>query len=113
MNTKLKHVEHGRGPVARTHNAQSAKETGRIQTPIPVLSRKQSAIVRLVAQGLSDKEIGRTLHLTEGTVGWYLNKIFIKWRVRSRVALTLRFLHEISPKPMTEERHPNERQDCS
>jgi orotate phosphoribosyltransferase-like protein len=52
---------------------------------------------QLVARGLSDKEIGNKLGMTEGTVGWQLKKIFLKWQVHSRVELTVRFLRETAP----------------
>jgi two-component system nitrate/nitrite response regulator NarL len=102
MNTKLKQVENGWGPINLPSGAQPAKGNSRTKTLSAVLSPRQTEIVRLVAKGLSDKEIGKTLHLTEGTVGWHLKKIFVKWDVRSRVALTLRFLQERTPKPMPE-----------
>lgn len=102
MNRKLNHDENGIGPEQRPNGAQPSKGTSRRKPQSAVLSPRQTEIAKLVAQGLSDKEIGNQLHLTEGTVGWYLNKIFLKCQVRSCVALTLRFLQEMPPK-----REPN------
>jgi two-component system nitrate/nitrite response regulator NarL len=65
---------------------------------IAALSPRQAEIVELVAMGLSDKEIGRRLHLAEETVGWHLKKIFLKWGVHSRTALASRRLRQTPPK---------------
>jgi DNA-binding NarL/FixJ family response regulator len=62
-----------------------------------MLSPRQTEIAELVAQGLSDKEIGNRLHMTEGTVGQHLNKIYLKWHIHSRTGLAVRFLQEEPP----------------
>ena len=42
----------------------------------------------LVSQGLSNKEIGNTLHLTEGTIKIHLHNIYEKLGIRNRTELT-------------------------
>ena len=51
--------------------------------------------MRLVAKGQSNKEIGNTLGMTEGTVKWYLHKIYdmLKIRRRSQVAMLISQWH--------------------
>lgn len=49
------------------------------------LSRREIDIVRLVGQGLSNKEIGARLGLTEGSVKWWLQEIYVKLGVRRRL----------------------------
>jgi DNA-binding NarL/FixJ family response regulator len=53
------------------------------------LTARELAIVRLVAQGLRNKEIARRLAISEGTVKVHLHNIYAKLEVDSRVALTL------------------------
>jgi DNA-binding NarL/FixJ family response regulator len=56
----------------------------------PELPPRQQAVVELVCQGLTDKEIATELGLSEETVGWYLKRIFPKYGVHSRTALMVR-----------------------
>jgi len=51
------------------------------------LTERESSIVRYVAEGLRNAEVGRLLSITEGTVKVQLNKIFHKIGVRDRVEL--------------------------
>lgn len=48
------------------------------------LSSKQLQVLRLVAEGLSNRDIADKLKITEGTAKWHLNQIFGKLQVRSR-----------------------------
>jgi DNA-binding NarL/FixJ family response regulator len=51
------------------------------------------AIVKLVAEGLRNKEIADKLHISEGTVKVHLHNVFEKLNVDSRMAL-LRYAQE-------------------
>jgi DNA-binding NarL/FixJ family response regulator len=42
----------------------------------------------LVARGLSNKEVGRELHLSDGTVKQHVHNIFLKLRTQKRRTLT-------------------------
>jgi DNA-binding NarL/FixJ family response regulator len=53
--------------------------------PIQTLSLREREILRLVAEGLSNKEIANQLHLSVQTVKVYLTRIFHKLGVRNRV----------------------------
>lgn len=48
------------------------------------LNWQESKILQLVAQGMQNGEIGKRLSLTEGTVKWYMQRIFDKLGVRRR-----------------------------
>jgi DNA-binding NarL/FixJ family response regulator len=54
-----------------------------------VLSFRQAEIARMVAGGLRNKEIGRKLFISEGTVQIHLHNIYEKLDLNSRVALAL------------------------
>ena len=56
----------------------------------PALSTQESHVLRLVARGLSNKEIGAQLKVTEKTVKFHLSNVFAKLHVRNRVEATLR-----------------------
>lgn len=55
----------------------------------PVLTPREIAVVRMVAAGLRNKEIGTRLAIGEGTVKVHLHHIYGKLKVDNRVALTV------------------------
>jgi DNA-binding NarL/FixJ family response regulator len=55
----------------------------------PNLSFREKQVVKLVTQAKLNKEIAYELHLTEGTVKEYLNRIFKKLEVSNRTALAV------------------------
>ncbi len=55
----------------------------------PKLSFREKQVVNLVTQAKLNKEIAYELHLTEGTVKEYLNRIFKKLEVPNRTALAV------------------------
>lgn len=60
------------------------------------LSFREKQIVDLVRQAKANKEIAYELHLSEGTVKEYLNRIFRKVEVKSRTQLAV---WALSPRP--------------
>ena len=55
--------------------------------PSPVeLTPRQRQVVRLIAQGKSNKEIARTLHLAEGTIKVHVNALYRTLSVRNRAS---------------------------
>jgi DNA-binding NarL/FixJ family response regulator len=61
-------------------------------TECPALERltpREDEVVRLVAAGLSNAEIGRSLFLSEATVKTYVSRLLAKLGVRDRVQLTV------------------------
>jgi LuxR family maltose regulon positive regulatory protein len=52
--------------------------------PPDCLSEREHEILRLVALEKSNKEIACTLGMTEGTVKWYMQQVFMKMDVRRR-----------------------------
>jgi DNA-binding NarL/FixJ family response regulator len=55
----------------------------------PELSFRERQIVNLVAQAKLNKEIAYELHLTEGTIKEYLNRIFKKVGISNRTELAV------------------------
>ncbi|MDX3770616.1 MULTISPECIES: response regulator [Streptomyces] len=58
----------------------------RLRTPGTTLTRRETEVLALVAEGLSNQAIGNRLHLTEGTVKSHLARIYVKLGVDSRTA---------------------------
>ena len=57
--------------------------------PVDGLSKREQDILRLVAGGLSNKEVGRELDLQEKTVKHYMTAILQKLQVRNRTEAAL------------------------
>ncbi|BBH15727.1 hypothetical protein Back2_00140 [Nocardioides baekrokdamisoli] len=56
------------------------------RTDVGGLTERQLEVLRLVAAGQSNRDIGRDLHLSEKTVARHLSNIFLKLDVQSRTA---------------------------
>jgi DNA-binding NarL/FixJ family response regulator len=59
--------------------------TKSVETPLDQLSDRERQVLELVAKGLSNKEIGRQLSLTEKTVKHYMGNVLGKLQARNRV----------------------------
>lgn len=55
------------------------------QDPLEELTERESEILNLVVGGLTNREIGERLHLSEKTIKHYITNILEKLHVRSRV----------------------------
>lgn len=53
------------------------------------LSPRENHVIMLVKDGKQNKEIAYDLHLSEGTIKVYLNRIFSKLRVHNRTELAV------------------------
>lgn len=67
--------------VALTH--------GRPADPLAELTDKEREILKLVGRGLTNREIGEQVHLSEKTIKHYITNILQKLQVRSRVEAAL------------------------
>lgn len=59
------------------------------QDPLNSLTEREREILNLVAEGLTNREIGDRLHLSEKTVKHYMTNVLQKLQVRSRVEAAL------------------------
>ncbi len=60
------------------------------------LSEREAEIIRLVAEGLSNKEISEKLYLSVGTVRNYISIILDKLSLRDRTQLAVFFYRKLS-----------------
>lgn len=58
----------------------------RMRDPLPGLSPREIEILRLLAEGMGNKEIGKRLFITEATVKTHLQRIYAKLGVETRTA---------------------------
>src|SRR5258706_5088578 len=68
-------VSREQGNIAVTDNA------------LTVLTERERQIMRLVSEGLSNKEIGRRLNISDGTIKQHLHHIYQKLEVSNRTVL--------------------------
>ncbi len=55
------------------------------------LTARQQEIMTLVLRGMSNKEIARALHISDGTVKLHLNSIYRRYEVTSRAKLIAQY----------------------
>jgi DNA-binding NarL/FixJ family response regulator len=63
--------------------------TRRAQDPLQELTEREQEILRLIGTGLTNREIGETIFLSEKTIKHYVTNILQKLQVRSRVEAAL------------------------
>lgn len=57
--------------------------------PLELLTDRERSVLKLLAQGQSNKNIGKTLQLTEGTVKGYVSNILAKLKLEDRTQAAL------------------------
>lgn len=55
-----------------------------------LVNHREREILRLVAAGLSNRDIAQAIHLSEATIKWHLHNLFAKLAVRSRTQAVLK-----------------------
>ncbi|MFE3460003.1 response regulator [Nocardiopsis aegyptia] len=58
----------------------------RVRDPLPSVTPRETEILRLLARGAGNREIARTLFVTEATVKTHLQRIYAKLGVETRTA---------------------------
>jgi two-component system, NarL family, nitrate/nitrite response regulator NarL len=85
----LRQVAAGRRLSIRAFRPGEARATtDTSEKALAALTKREKQIVELVSAGLPNKEVGRQLNLTAGTVKVHLHNIFSKLAIRNRTALT-------------------------
>ena len=85
----LRQVAAGRRLPIRASRSGGAHPTiDTSEKALPGLTKRERQIVKLVSAGLPNKEVGRQLNLTAGTIKVHLHNIFSKLAIKNRTALT-------------------------
>ena len=58
-------------------------------SPLALLTDRERSVLRLLAKGMSNRDIGRALHLTEGTVKGYVSNLLAKLKLEDRTQAAL------------------------
>ncbi|MEU2281907.1 response regulator transcription factor [Streptomyces sp. NPDC013178] len=72
------------------HLTTSLPSSGPAQAPAVPLSKRETDILRLVAQGHTNREIAARLYLSEGTVKNHVSRILTRLALRDRTQAALR-----------------------
>jgi len=75
-------------PEAQRHLMRQVSTPGE-PSLLPTLTERETDVLRLIAKGLSNREIASTLFLTEGTVKGYVSAILSKLEVNDRTQAAL------------------------
>lgn len=57
--------------------------------PVALLTQRERSVLELIARGMSNRQIGDELHLTEGTVKGYVSTILAKLKLEDRTQAAL------------------------
>jgi DNA-binding NarL/FixJ family response regulator len=76
-------------PAAVSSPMESAGDRARASPAIESLNEKEDRILRLIAEGMSNRQIAQTLFLAEGTVKNYVSRIMEKLHANTRTGLAI------------------------
>jgi two-component system, NarL family, nitrate/nitrite response regulator NarL len=74
-------------PMPSLQPAASREQSAVAVNALAALTDREQQIMRLVSVGLSNKEIGRRLNITDGTIKVHLHHIFQKLEISNRTVL--------------------------
>jgi two-component system nitrate/nitrite response regulator NarL len=79
------------------HDHEAIAGSSSAENVLTVLTERERQIMHLVAEGLSNKEVGRQLNISDGTIKVHLHHIYQKLAISNRTALAaLAFSHHDS-----------------
>ena len=93
-------------PLHYCEEAISRAETVMTEKGFALLTERERQIMQLVSEGLSNKEVGRRLNVTEGTIKVHLHHIFQKLDISNRTSLAALFRSARFVDPPAESRIP-------
>ena len=85
----LRQAAEGQGllPLPSSEHAAAREQSAVAENAFTMLTERENQIMRLVSEGLSNKEIGRRLNITDGTIKVHLHHIFQKLEISNRTLL--------------------------
>jgi DNA-binding NarL/FixJ family response regulator len=90
----LRRVAEGRRFFPLTNGNGNGNGNGANGNMLTVLTEREREIMHLVSEGLSNKEVGRLLNISDGTIKVHLHHIYRKLAISNRTALAaLEFTH--------------------
>jgi two-component system nitrate/nitrite response regulator NarL len=73
--------------AAASSDQMTQQQSAVTENVLTVLTDREQQIVSLVSEGLSNKEIGRRLNISHGTIRVHLHNIYQKLEIRNRTVL--------------------------
>src|ERR1700730_8526375 len=85
----LRQVAEGQrlSPLPSSEQTISREQSASTDNALTTLTDRERQIMRLVSEGLSNKEIGRRLNISDGTIKVHLHHIFQKLEISNRTVL--------------------------
>ncbi|SHJ43999.1 two component transcriptional regulator, LuxR family [Bradyrhizobium lablabi] len=81
----LRQIMSGQQLVPRA--VRNTRVRGEPDESVVALTAREGQIIELVSTGLSNREVGKRLHISEGTIKVHLHHIFQKLSIRNRTVL--------------------------
>jgi two-component system, NarL family, nitrate/nitrite response regulator NarL len=83
-------------PALSWEQTMLRRQSAITDNPLMTLTDREHQIIRLVRDGLSNKEVGRRLNISDGTIKVHLHHIYRKLEISNRTALVARMfsLHD-------------------
>ena len=70
--------------------AEMLRTTPAVSRPLPVLTPREGDVLRLLTEGLTNRQIASRLRIGEATVKTYVSRLLLAFEVESRVLLAVR-----------------------
>jgi two-component system nitrate/nitrite response regulator NarL len=106
----LLHIANGHSllPTTSSDSIVSQEQGANSESVLTTLTDRERQIMRLVSEGLSNKEIGRRLNIADGTIKVHLHNIFQKLEISNRTVLAALAIaeHDRAAVPREKAPHP-------
>lgn len=106
----LRHIANGHNvlPSTPSESIVSQERGANSENGLTTLTERERQIMRLVSEGLSNKEIGRRLSIADGTIKVHLHNIFQKLEISNRTVLAALAIsqHDRATSPREKPPHP-------
>ena len=105
----LRHIANGQSvlPSAPSESIVSQERGMNSENGLTTLTERERQIMRLVSEGLSNKEIGRRLNIADGTIKVHLHNIFQKLEISNRTVLAALAISEHDRATAAREKPPH------
>jgi two-component system, NarL family, nitrate/nitrite response regulator NarL len=102
----LRHIANGHNvlPLSSSESSPSQEQGTNSESARNALTDRERQIMRLVSEGLSNKEIGRRLSIAEGTIKVHLHHIFQKLEISNRTVLAALAISQLDRETASHER---------
>jgi len=83
----LRQIAEQQRMLASSNEAARRAQSAMADKTLMTLTERERQVMRLVSEGLSNKEIGRRLNISDGTIKVHLHHVFQKLEINNRTVL--------------------------